>query len=98
MERCPRCLLEFYSTKDVCSIVDSPTRVYAHECSSGFIRPYPQIICSDCGPSNEDTVLMSLAEIERINESRKRAKYINKELDPLDSDTDYPETREIPVG
>lgn len=75
---CPRCLYSFFPFPPKVSDIPKDA-VYAHECKTGFIRPYPQFICSDCKPFNEDTVLISLERITEINRQRKFAKFREKE-------------------
>ena len=67
---CPRCLYSFFpavKTPEACP----PSPVYAHECATGYYRPYPQFMCSLCGPGNDDTILMSAGEVVSINRDRK---------------------------
>ena len=68
---CPRCLFSFFPCREEppCDISDA---VYAHECKTGYIRPYPQFLCSNCKPFNEDTKLMSMQTITKTNRARKQ--------------------------
>ena len=75
---CPRCLFSFFPFPKKKADIPKDA-VYAHECKSGFIRPMPQFLCSDCKPFNEDTVLISLEKITEINRQRKFRKFREKE-------------------
>ncbi len=82
---CPRCLFSFFpEIKKPEPTVDKPKDlVYAHDCMSGYWRPYPQFMCSMCGPENEETVLISRAHIETINAERKAQRFRERDEDDI---------------
>ena len=68
---CPRCLYSFFPGVPLFSKDTPKDLVYAHECKTGYIRIYPQFMCSSCGPFNEETSLLSLRGIAETNHRRK---------------------------
>ena len=93
---CPRCLFSYFpSPKHKADIPKDA--VYAHECKSGFIRPFPQFLCSDCKPFNEDTVLISSEKITEINRKRKFRKF-REDGDRLIKEIEDPFPEGLPSG
>ena len=72
---CPRCLYSFFPGVPLFSKDAPQDTVYAHECTTGYIRPYPQFMCTTCGPLNTETKLMSLRHVTFTNQTRKMARY-----------------------
>ena len=72
---CPRCMFSFFPFASKPKLCIPSDGVYAHECKTGYIRPYPQFLCSECKPFNEDTKLMSLDVIAKTNHERKLTRF-----------------------
>lgn len=83
---CPRCLYSFFPSKapKTEAVEHTPNGiVYAHDCTSGYWRPYPQFMCTLCGPENGDTVLVSREKIETINSERKVQRFRERDEDDI---------------
>ena len=83
---CPRCMYAFFPRLkgvDEAKAERFKDLVYAHDCTSGYWRPYPQFMCSSCGPENSETVLVSRAQIETINAERKVKRFRERDEDDI---------------